>query len=196
MKHGRDLFLPVRKYVKPCRNQEWLSQFFFFHKVKRTVLKRVALSPQNTVYKSFFGLVCHIFAFPWTFTWWEEFLRSSAETSLYQTSIYEYPSCAGSEVVNKIVTTKQWQHLTFGNRSFLEIRTLVWEPAFSSAHSPPPRRDSLVNEVLDVNLDGEREPCSDPVQDSAVRKKVEKEALNTKTWPQSWKWVAVLSRVR
>lgn len=130
--------------------------FFFFHKVERIILKRVALSPQNTVYKSFFGLVCHIFSFPWTFTWWERIPQKFSRNITLPTSIYEIPIVQRKwGEFNKIVTTNQWQHLTFGNRSFCKSEHWFGYLEFSSSHWPP-RRGSLVNEVLDVNLDGER----------------------------------------
>lgn len=142
MKHRKDLFSPVWKYVKSCRNQEWLFQvffFFFFCKVERMILERVALSPQSTVYKSFFELLCHIFSFPWTFTWWEripqEFGRNITLPNIHLWIPIMHRKWGE---FNKIVTTRPWQLLTSGNRSFWKSEHWLGYLEFSSTHWPPP----------------------------------------------------------
>lgn len=124
------------------------------------ILERVALSPQSTVYKSFFELLCHIFSFPWTFTWWEripqEFGRNITLPNIHLWIPIMHRKWGE---FNKIVTTRPWQLLTSGNRSFWKSEHWLGYLEFSSTHWPPPSppgRDSLVNEVLDVNLDGRR----------------------------------------
>lgn len=169
-----------------------------FHKVESIILNWVELSSQNIAYKSFFGLLCHIFSFPWMVTWWE---RIPQEFSRNFTILNIHPWIP--------IIHRKWGQ---GNNSYklsnssiwpLEIPAYIriaWKPQISSTNWPP-RRNTLSQWNTGCESTWWRKGnqwYADPVWGSVARRKERTSLWTRRQWPvsQSLKWDIVLSYIR